>query len=357
MKLGVFCMNLSGGTTVTKVAEDRIVPTWDQNVRIAQKADAAGWEFLLPVGRWLGHGGATNFNGGQFDVFSWAAGLGAVTSRIQVFATAHVPLFHPLLAAKQAATIDHITNGRFALNAVGTWNPDEMGMFGIQPREHDESYAVADEWVEIIERLWADEDEFDFDGHFFTMKRAYLQPKPVQRPRPIIVNAGTSAVGLDFAARRCDFSFQNISFDDFEELKKLNVRMRARAAELGRSIGVLSTGIVVCADTEREAQRFFTRFVDELGDFEAARNLVDKLLEGKSAVPEAVVDGMIRAVIAGFGAVQLVGTPEQIVEKLLQIKEVGIDGLALSWLHYESGIDQFNEQILPLMVEAGLRER
>ena len=66
---------------------------------------------------------------------------------------------------------------------------------------------------------------------------------------------------------------------------------------------------------------------------------------------------MMRALISGWGAVQLVGTPEQIVEKLLQIKEVGIDGLALSWLHYESGIDQFNEQILPLMVDAGLRER
>ena len=79
--------------------------------------------------------------------------------------------------------------------------------------------------------------------------------------------------------------------------------------------------------------------------------------EGKSPLPEEVVGGIIRAVVAGWGAIQLVGTPEQIVEKLLQISEVGTDGLALSWLHYESGIDQFNEQILPLMVEAGLRER
>jgi alkanesulfonate monooxygenase SsuD/methylene tetrahydromethanopterin reductase-like flavin-dependent oxidoreductase (luciferase family) len=355
MKLGVFCMNLSGGTTATTVAEDRIVPTWDQNVRIAQKADAAGWEFLLPVGRWRGYGGATNWNGRQFEVFSWAAGLGAVTSRIQVFATSHVPLFHPLLAAKQAATIDQITNGRFALNIVAGWNIDEMGMFGVQQREHDERYAVADEWAEIIERLWTDEDEFDFDGSYFTMKRAYLQPKPVQRPRPILVNAGTSPAGMDFAARRCDFSFQGGI--DLEELKKGNDRMRARAAEHGRHVGLLGQGVVVCADTEREAQRFFTRYVDELGDLEAGRNAVDAMLEGRTTLPDEVVGGIVRAVVAGWGGLQLVGTPEQIVEKLLQISEVGTDGLALSWLHYESGIDQFNEQILPLMVEAGLRER
>ena len=219
-----------------------------------------------------------------------------MTSRIQIFATSHVPLFHPLLAAKQAATIDHITNGRFGLNIVAGWNIDEMGMFGVQQREHDERYAVADEWADIIERLWADEDEFDFDGRFFTMKRAYLQPKPVQRPRPILVNAANSAVGMDFAARRCDFSFQGGL--EVEELKKVNDRMRAHAAEHGRHIGILSTGVVVCADTEREAQRFFTRYVDELGDFEAARNIVDGMLEGmnagvregRSPLPEAVID-------------------------------------------------------------------
>ena len=251
------------------------------------------WEFLLPVGRWRGFGGATNFNGSQFDVFSWAAGLGAVTSRIQIFATAHLPLFHPMLAAKQAATIDQITNGRFGLNIVAGWNPDEMGMFGMQQREHDESYAVADEWVDIIERLWSDEDEFDFDGRYYTMKRAYLQPKPVQRPRPILVNAGTSNVGQDFAARRCDFAFQNAWKEGFGfgELKNLNDSIRAHAAEHGRQMGILTTGVVVCADTEREAQRFFTRYVDELGDFEAARNIVDSMrklmsAEGKGSFPK-----------------------------------------------------------------------
>ena len=346
---------MSGGTTVTSVPDERIIPTWEQNVRIAQKADEAGWEFLLPLGRWRGYGGATNFNGKQFEVHTWAAGLCAVTSQIQVLTTSHVPLFHPLLAAKQTATIDHIANGRAGVNIVAGWNIDELAMFGHEQRGHDERYAVAEEWVTIVKRLWTEDDEFDFDGRFFTMKRAYLQPKPVQKPRPIIVNAGTSSAGMEFAARHADYSFQGGL--SLEETKKANDRMRQHAAEHGREIGTLGTGVVVCADTEREAQKVFDWYVDELGDFDAARNMAEGMIAGASTLPAEVVGGIMRAFVIGSGGVPLVGTPEQIVDKLLQISAIGTDGIALSWLHYESGLDQFNEQILPLMIEAGLRER
>jgi alkanesulfonate monooxygenase SsuD/methylene tetrahydromethanopterin reductase-like flavin-dependent oxidoreductase (luciferase family) len=339
----------------TNVAEDRIVPTWDQNVRVAQTADEAGWEFLLPLGRWRGFGGSTNHNGRQFEVYTWAAGLSAVTKQIQIFATSHVPLVHPVIAAKQAATIDLIGGGRFGLNIVAGWNVDEMAMFGVTQREHDERYAVAAEWLTIVERLWTDPEEFDFDGEYYSVRRGYLQPKPLQLPRPVLVNAGSSPAGMDFSTRFCDYSFQVIP--DLEQLEQMNKDLRSRAANVGRDIGVLSTAYVVCADTEKEAQRFHTWYVDEMGDWEGAQSMVAQLVGGESkSLPDDFTRGMARALIAGWAAVPLVGTPEQIVDKMLHLKSIGTDGLGLSWLHYESGIDQFNEQVLPLMVEAGLRD-
>ena len=70
------------------------------------------------MARWRGFGGATNFNGACYETFTWAAGVGGATEHATVFATSHVPTIHPIVAAKQATTIDHISNGRFALNLV-----------------------------------------------------------------------------------------------------------------------------------------------------------------------------------------------------------------------------------------------
>jgi alkanesulfonate monooxygenase SsuD/methylene tetrahydromethanopterin reductase-like flavin-dependent oxidoreductase (luciferase family) len=127
--------------------------TWPDNAALAQLADAAGLEALLPVGRWKGYGGASNFNHRTFENFTWAAGISAVTNQIAVLTTVHAPLIHPVTAAKQAATVDHISNGRFVMNIVAGWNKPELDMFGAEWREHDHRYGYAAEWIELIKRL------------------------------------------------------------------------------------------------------------------------------------------------------------------------------------------------------------
>ena len=88
---------------------------------LARLADDMKFEAIVPVGRWKGFGGETNFNGEGFEVFAWAAGLSRATTYSSVFATSHIPTVHPLFAAKQAAAIDHIGDGRFTLNLVTGW--------------------------------------------------------------------------------------------------------------------------------------------------------------------------------------------------------------------------------------------
>jgi dimethylsulfone monooxygenase len=116
LKLGTFCTNLNGGCAISTIPETLEI-TWPNTMRLAQIADMMEFEALVPVGRWKGFGGVTNFNGAGFECFSWAAGIGAVTKYPAVFATSHVPMYHPVLAAKQATVIDHICNGRHAIPA------------------------------------------------------------------------------------------------------------------------------------------------------------------------------------------------------------------------------------------------
>jgi dimethylsulfone monooxygenase len=352
MKLGVFAMNCKGGTALTRYGKGRIVPTWEQQVSLARTADSAGWEFLLPLGRWRGLGGDTDPCSSQFEVFTWAAGITAATSQIHVLATAHTSLFEPLVAAKQGATIDHIGGGRFGLNIVAGWNESEMAMFGKKIPDHDARYAMADEWTTLVRRLWAEPEEFDFEGDVYRAKAAYLSPRPVNRP--VIVQAGLSPEGMKFAAKHADFAFQ--SYPEIDKLTEMGRDVRRHAAAFDREIGVLVTAYVVCADTEAEAKRFHDHYVDELGDFAAADNLIDQLIGGQArSWPAEAYRSMARGLVASWGAYPLVGTPEMIVEKLAELRSIGVSGVGLSWVDYQSGIEQFDQQVVPLMVDAGLR--
>lgn len=355
-KLGLFSFNVSYGTTMT-FAEGTVTPTWEENVRIAQAADSAGWEFLLPLGRWRGWGGKTNFNDKTFDVYTWAAGISAVTTQIQVLTTAHVRLVHPVMAAKQGTTIDHISGGRSGLNIVTSQKAAEVAMFGIEQIEHDEAYEAGEEWITIVKRLWAEEDDFDFEGKWFRTAGAHAEPKPLQRPRPVIVTAGMSPIGRRFGAKHADFIFQVMH--DLESMKGFVDEIRDLArAEFDRRVGTLIHATVVCADTEQEAWDYYRYYVDELGDWEAAEDAISVIIAGREqSTSEEQLRTMQRSLIAGFGGYPLIGTPEQIVDKIDALARCGVDGAALHWVNYEQGIAQFNEQVLPLMIEAGLRKR
>src|SRR5207248_11476589 len=190
-KLGVFGANLGGGCVATQVPRG-LPATWPATLEIATLADQAGLEALVPVARWKGFGGATNFSGESFETYTWAAGLGAQTQRLTPFATSHVPTIHPIVAAKQATTIDHLTQGRFALNVVCGWFANEFAMFGRPMMDHETRYDYAEEWLEIVRRLWTEHDEWDFEGTYFRIERGFLEPKPLQQPHPPIMNAGRS---------------------------------------------------------------------------------------------------------------------------------------------------------------------
>ena len=111
LKIGIFGANCSSGRSATKVPE-RWSASWPDCLRLARMADEAGIDFMLPIARWKGYGGETGYQDATLETVTWACGLLAATKRITVFGTVHAPLFHPIIAAKQMVTADHIGEGR-----------------------------------------------------------------------------------------------------------------------------------------------------------------------------------------------------------------------------------------------------
>ncbi|BBG02578.1 MULTISPECIES: LLM class flavin-dependent oxidoreductase [Pseudonocardia] len=354
LKLGVFHMNCTRGATPS-TAEGTISPLdWGQQVRIARLAEDAGLDAFIPIARWRGYGGPSGFNDEQYEPIPWAAGLSALTERIAVFATAHVPLIHPVRLAKEVATIDHISGGRFCLNVVAGWNKRELDMFGVDLVPQEERYEVAAEWTSFLERLWAEDEEFDVAGKYFRAERVLSAPKPIQRPRVPIMSAGSSPAGIAFAAAHADICFA--AANSPEDLQPLVARIKEAAAERGRTVSVWTQAGVLCGETEAEATRRYEHVVREQGDLEAVTNQMTMLMGGDSRTLDFALDpAMLERMVAMQHAYQLFGTPEQIVKEMQQLADIGIDGLALMWPDYERGISEFRDQVLPLAVQAGLR--
>jgi alkanesulfonate monooxygenase SsuD/methylene tetrahydromethanopterin reductase-like flavin-dependent oxidoreductase (luciferase family) len=354
LKLGLFSPNCSGGMAVTTVPE-RWEASWDNNLALGRLADEAGIEFLLPIARWIGYGGSTDFQGETLETITWASALLASTRRISVFATAHTAFTHPIVAAKQFATMDQVGHGRFGLNVVCGWNKPEYDMFGIPlPSEHTARYAFGQEWFDIVTRIWESDAPFDWDGDFFHLRQVHGAPKPFGGTRPPVMNAGSSTEGREFAARNADFLF-TVLIDiaqgaaDVESIKE-----RARTG-YDRDIDVFTTSYVVCRPTAQEARDYHAHYVDENADWPAVDRLMElQGLHAKSFPPEAFALFRNRFA-AGHGVYPLIGDPDQVADELEKISGAGFAGTTLAFVNYLDELPFFVSEVLPRLEAKGLR--
>jgi dimethylsulfone monooxygenase len=355
LKLGLFGANCSSGRAVTMVPE-RWSGSWPDCVKLAQMADRAGLDFMLPIGRWKGYGGETDYQGATLETVAWACGLLAKTERLTLFGTVHAPLIPPLIAAKQFVTADHIGQGRFGLNLVCGWNEAEFEMFGATLRDHEARYAYAQEWLDIVKLAWSPREDFDFDGSFFTLKGARAKPKPYGGTRPLIMNAGASPTGQAFAIRNCDALFSTISRGiSFEETVQHVAKVKAQARQCGREIDVYTVGVVTCRATAREAADYYSHCIVELADWGA----VDNILAMKNITPQTHAPEEFRRIrdhqANGMGGLPLVGDPDNVAHGLAQLAAAGLTGIAVSFVNYLDELPYFCAEVLPRLSRAGLR--
>ncbi len=354
LKIGLFGANCSSGRAVTKVPE-RWTGSWDDCKRLAQMADAAGLEFMLPIGRWKGYGGETDYQGATLETITWATGLLAATEKLVAFGTVHAPLIHPVVAAKAMMTADQIGHGRFGLNLVCGWNEDEFSMFGVQQRDHEARYDYAKEWLDAIKAMWTREEQFDFAGRYIQLKDVRAKPKPYGGTRPYVMNAGASATGQAFAIANCDGLFVSTSLQALDTAEQTVRRVKEAARQQGRALDVFTAGVVTCRPTRKEAEEYDRYATVENADLGA----IDHILAMRGVTPDKYsaeeFAALRRKQAYGMGGVRLVGTPDEIAQHLAALGEAGIAGIALSFVHYTDELPYFCAEVLPRLERLGLR--
>lgn len=354
LKLGFFSANCAGGLAITNVPE-RWQGGWDENRALALMADRAGLDFLLPIARWLGYGGAGGFHDSSLDTVSWAAGLLAVTERISVLATIHTAFTHPVMAAKQLATLDQIGHGRFALNLVCGWNEPEYRLFGLAlPQEHEARYAYGQEWLDIVRRLWREEAPFDWRGVHFHLEQASSFPKPYGGSRPVIFNAAASAEGRQFALRNSDFLLTSLV--DLEKTKSEVATLQAAARrDHGRDIEILGVSHVVCRKTMEEARDYHRYYAEEHADWPAVDRLMSLLGQhAKSFTHEELQQHRARFA-GGHGTFPLIGDPDHVADMLARISGTGLAGTTIAFVDYGAEFPYFRDEVLPRLEKKQLR--
>ena len=357
LKLGTFCTNGRAGAAHTLVPEANQL-NWRRAVEIAQTVDRAGYEAVVPLARWKGYikEKPNHVSGEVLDPFTWAAGIAQATEQIGVFVTSHAPTIHPLVAAKQTATIDIISNGRLGINVVGGWNRPEIEMFGAPLREHDQRYDYLAEWLDVIKRLWSSNEEFDHHGEFFNVIRGISIPKPVQRPRPPIMNAGLSDRGRLFACEHADMCFIGLRSETLEGIRdEVEAYRRTARDRFGREVQVWTPTTVVQRETQKEADDYLEYYAVTHQDRESVDGLISIATPEVRNMPPEMWEALRARFAAGFGGFPLVGTAERIFETLNMLSSAGLDGVLLTWVDYVDGVNRFNRDVLPLLEQAGLR--
>src|ERR1039458_8401492 len=162
MRFG-YWMPVFGGW-LRNVADENMEASWPYIKKLAQRSEEIGFDVTLLAELHL-----NDIKGPEapsLDAWATAAALAAATSRLELMVAVR-PTFHlPALLAKQAANIDHISNGRVSLNVVSSWWADEARKYGVEFEQHDDRYARTGEWLTVVDGVW-NQDHFSYTGKYY----------------------------------------------------------------------------------------------------------------------------------------------------------------------------------------------
>lgn len=356
--LGLFLPIQSGGWSPSTLPRTTSWE-WDYNAQLAKRAEDFGFDLLFGLAQWMGKGGtggAMNFREQSLDPFITATALASVTSRIILISTIHVLYgsWHPLYLAKCGATLDHISKGRWGVNVVTGFVPSEARMFGNDQVAHDQRYVMATEFVDMMQALWASEENLSYDGKFWRMIDAFVTPKS-RYGRPLLVNATGSAAGMGYAAKHSDLVFiTSPGGGKFEAavaaLPPHIAEIKDAARARGREVKTIINPMVICRPTTKEATDYYDAIVDK-ADLQAIEGFVGRRASGDAKGWKTDL-GAYRAV---GGNLQIVGSPDEVVDKFLKLKAAGCDGVQLTYFDFGPDLEFFGNEIIPRMKQAGLR--
>lgn len=347
IKFAYWVPNVSGGLVVSNI-EQRTSWDIDYNRKLAQIAEKAGFEYALSQIRFTAGYGAEF----QHESVSFSHALLAATTKLKVIAAILPGPWNPVLAAKQLATIDLLTEGRVAVNIVSGWFRGEFTAIGEHWLDHDERYRRSKEFIEALKGIWT-QDNFTYRGDFYRFSNYSLKPKPLQQPHPEIFQGGSSRAARDNAASVSDWYFTN--GNTVEGIKAQVDDIRAKAAANNHSVKVGVNAFVIARDTEDEAKAVLKEIIDKANP-DAVNAFGHEVKNAGAASPEregnwakSTFEDLVQY-NDGFKT-NLIGTPQQIAERIVELKAVGVDLILSGFLHFQEEVAYFGEKVLPLVRE------
>jgi FMNH2-dependent dimethyl sulfone monooxygenase len=327
------------GGWLRNVADEGMEASWGYVSRLARRSEEIGYDLTLIAE--LNLNDIKGVSAPSLDAWSTAAALAAVTHRLELMVAVR-PTFHlPALLAKQAANIDHISNGRLSLNVVSSWWADEAKQYGVQFEQHEDRYARTAEWLEVVNRAWT-EDHFSFSGRYYKVEDTVLQPKPVSRPRPTLYAGGESEAAKELISCTCD---AYVMHGDPPE------RITAKIADLSQrrerhGLPPMQFGLAAYAivrETEKEARQELRRITDVRQNAAGYANyeqwLAGTQLEQRVSIEDYSVSN--RGLRSG-----LIGTSEQVCERIADFERAGVDLLLLQFSPQAEEMESFSRAVI-----------
>ncbi|KAL8663531.1 MAG: hypothetical protein Q9168_008082 [Polycauliona sp. 1 TL-2023] len=347
IKFAYWVPNVSGGLVISKIPQ-RTKWDLDSNASYAQTAEKYGFEYALTQIRFMAGYGADN----QHESVSFSQAILHHTERLIVMAALLPGPWNPAVAAKQIASIDNYSKGRIAVNVVSGWFKQEFTSIGQWWLDHAERYRRSREFIACLKGIWT-EDAFTFKGDFYQFHDYPLKPKPVSRPGrpwPEIFQGGNSIDARENAAAGSDYYFMNGNTLEGFQSQIADVKERAKQHGREGQVKFAVNGFVIARETEEEAIRVLQEIQGNANEeaVEAFRNAVQSAGASTANKTGMWADSKLDDLVQyndGFKT-KLIGTPEQIADRILLIKSLGVDILLVAFLHYEDDIQQFGEEVL-----------
>ena len=330
------------GGWLRNVENENMRADWDYVRTLAQRSEELGYDLSLIAE--LNLNDIKGEEAPSLDAWSTAAALAAVTKKIELMVAVR-PTFHsPALLAKQAANIDHISNGRLSLNVVSSWWQDEAKKYGVHFEQHDDRYARTAEWLHVVDNLWK-QDHFTFEGKFYKVTDSILQPKPVSRPRPFIYAGGESEAAKNMIASLCDGYVMH--GDDPAAIGRRIQDLSERREKLGlprMKFGVAAYSIV--RNTEQEVKQELDRITNVQNSAAGYKNyqqwLAGTQLENQMSLQDYSVSN--RGLRSG-----LTGTPQQVADRIAAFEAVGVDLFLLQCSPQLEEMERFSEAVIQVL--------
>lgn len=343
LQFAYWAPNVSGGLVISNIPQ-KTDWTFDANKRYAQIAEESGFDYVLLQTRFFASYGAEN----QLEAATLASALAATTQKINIITAVLPGLWHPGVVAKIISTIDHISKGRASVNIVSGWFKGEFTGYGEPWLDHDERYRRSEEFIQALRSLWTKEAT-TYKGDFYRLNEAPLQPKPINSP--IIFQGGNSLAAREMAGRVSDVYF--INGNTLDHLKEQIKHVKSLAHSNGRDIKIGVNGFVIIRETEEEAKQVLRGIVLH-ADQQAVEGFKSQVKFAGQASPQG--EGMwqnstfedLVQYNDGFKT-GLIGTAEQVADKIIELKKIGVDIVLTGFLHYEEELRSFGETIIPVV--------